>query len=399
MSFNRLKYLMEACLRRTASDEELEELEYLCQLPENKEMVRELINQALDEPKLLTDMPVSSSDRIRQHILSGEQGPAISHSGRWRSVVMRVAIAAIFIIVAGVSVFFFIQENNSEEITPGYAIAATSNANNKITPGTNKATLTLDDGTVIVLDSAENGLLKKTDGIKVIKLADGQLTYASTEVPPATEMKYNTVVTPRGGQYIVELADGTKAWLNAASSIRFPSIFNDKERTVEISGEVYFEVARTPNNIPFKVNCNDVQINVLGTHFNVMAYPEENNIQTTLFEGSVAINKKGNQTLLKPGEQMNIFSGKMHAVQKINDLESVIAWKNGRFELNGSIQGIMRQIARWYDVDVKYEGNVTDKQFGGAISRYEDVQEVLKLLQLTENIKFTVRDRTIIVSP
>ncbi len=399
MSFSRLKYLMEASLRQTASDEELEELEYLCQLPENKEMVRELINQVLDEPKLLTDMPVSSSARIRQYILSGKLDPTISHPGRWKFVMMRIAIAAMFIIIAGAGILFFTQKNNSEKIDTGYAVAATSNTYNKIIPGTNKATLTLDDGTVIVLDSAENGLLKKTDGIKVIKLADGQLTYASAEALPAKEIKYNTVVTPRGGQYIVELADGTKAWLNAASSIRFPSIFSDKERTVEISGEVYFEVARTPNNVPFKVNCNDVQINVLGTHFNVMAYPEENNIQTTLFEGSVAVNKKGSQTLLKPGEQMNIFSGKMHDVQKLTDLESVIAWKNGRFELNGNIQGIMRQIARWYDVDVKYEGNVTDKQFGGAISRYEDVQEVLKLLQLTENIKFTVRDRTIIVSP
>lgn len=300
----------------------------------------------------------------------------------------------------------------------GEELARQHSPANDIRPGGDKAILTLANGSTIVLDSAGNGVLTQQGELAIVKTAHGQLAYTKRTSDEITEdngsagtsgevLSYNTVATPRGGQYSVILPDGSKAWLNAASSLRFPTAFRGKERRVELTGEAYFEITKSAT-MPFKVavmsnaatdRADAAEIEVLGTSFNVMAYQDEPMINTTLIEGSVKVSKAGQSLLLKPGEQVIINPANALAKEAQVDVDATTAWKDGRFEFRGNIKSIMRQIARWYDVDVKYAGNVSDKSFAGAISRTADVAETLKILELTGSIHFTIEKRTITVTP
>ncbi|MGX5689710.1 FecR family protein [Arcticibacter tournemirensis] len=279
-----------------------------------------------------------------------------------------------------------------------------------IQPGTNKAVLTLADGKKIALDDAKAGHLVQLSGISVTKTADGQIVYNMQNAGPdklcqQKEVHYNSITTPAGGQFQVILPDGTKVWLNAASGIRFPMVFNPEERKVEMTGEVYFEVAA--KKIPFVVSTRGQDVEVLGTHFNINAYPEEKDIRTTLLEGRVRVSPKTTvkssalrSQILKPGEQSvnnpNTHSLSVHTV----DAEEAIAWKNGLLVFNDTdIGNIMRQISRWYNVEVKYEGDVKGRQFAGSVSRYDNVSQVLAMLESTGVIHFKIEGRRITVMP
>lgn len=255
-----------------------------------------------------------------------------------------------------------------------------------------KATLQLGDGRVVELDSTGNAALAQQ--ARILKIAAGVLTYNQQEKEGAAT--YNVLTTPRGGQYEVRLQDGTRVWLNAASSIRFPVIFTGNDRTVEITGEAYFEVAKNTAK-PFFVKAGNMQVQVLGTHFNIMAYPEENNIRTTLAEGAVTVSNGTVTKHLTPGQQ-SVLTGTDFDVRTV-DLEQEMAWKEGRFIFNDNIRGIMRQLVRWYDITVDYEGNISDQAFIGDISRKENLGEVLKILELTGKIHFRTINRKIIVMP
>jgi transmembrane sensor len=214
----------------------------------------------------------------------------------------------------------------------------------------------------------------------------------------SSEVVYNTISTPRGGQYQLMLADGSKVWLNAASSLRFPASFVGKERKVELLGEAYFEVAKNAK-MPFKVKVNGMEVEVLGTHFNINSYENESTIRTTLLEGSVKINKNNSSSLLKPGQQAQM--NKAGEIKIINDadVEEAIAWKEGKFQFDrADIHDIMRQLTRWYDVDVEYKGTVSS-HFGGTISRDVNLSQVLNMLHLTGEVKFQVEDRKVVVMP
>jgi hypothetical protein len=268
-----------------------------------------------------------------------------------------------------------------------------------VVPGFNKATLTLSDGSNIDLNDSKNGTLSKQGGVSVGKLGDGKLVY---DINGAKTKKaavlYNTITTPRGGQYQVVLSDGTKVWLNAASSLKFPAIFTGNERNVELSGEAYFEVAKNKDK-PFKVAVNNMNIEVLGTHFNVNAYNDENAIKTTLLEGSVKLKTGNQQAYLKPGQQATLGQQQMFNIRPVNT-EDAVAWKNGYFVFNNeNIQSIMKKISRWYDVEVVYEGKVDERDFGGTASRFGSVTEVLKLLELTGTVHFKMEGRRITVMP
>lgn len=399
MSASRLNQLIELSLQQAASEDELHELAYLCQLPENQELSKILIREALEQSKNLADMPASTAETIRLTIISHGHRDNMQPPGRYRFLWVRYAAAIIILL----SVVGTLALYNYNIISAPLASNEKSTPIAPITPGGNKATLTLDDGTVIVLDSSMNGELQGTGSVKVIKLADGLLSYAPQSAAAPTTKGYSTIATPRGGQYMIELPDRSKVWLNAASSIRFPNVFENTGRQVEVTGEVYFEVAKAisaeSTNIPFIVNCRNMTVNVLGTHFNIMGYEDEHWIQTTLLEGKINVSKNGSTINLNPGEQVNLTKQGEFTKHRVTDPEKIIAWKNGQFELDGDIQGIMRQLARWYDVSVKYEGNVTDKKFGGTISRTEQLSEILKMLELTENIKFRTQDKTITVTP
>ncbi len=270
-----------------------------------------------------------------------------------------------------------------------------------IKPGGNKALLILADGSTIILDSAANGTISEQGSIKVQKLDNGLLAYSvnGKMITEKDEAFYNTISTPRGGQYQVTLSDGSKVWLNAASSIRFPVVFIGKERKVEITGEAYFEVAKN-KTMPFKVKAGTSEVEVLGTHFNINSYEDETSIKTTLLEGSVKVSA-ANQLpkLLKPGQQAGINkTGRIDIMSGV-DTEEAIAWKNGLFIFNSSdVKSIMRQISRWYNVDVEYRGNV-NLHFTGQLTRNEDVAKVFEKIALTGEVHFKIDGKKIIVSP
>jgi transmembrane sensor len=275
-----------------------------------------------------------------------------------------------------------------------------------VLPGGNKALLVLADGTTLTLDSADEGSLAKQGNTNLIKLSNGELAYSASGTSTG-EILYNTVSTPRGGQYKITLSDGTKVWLNAASSIRFPAIFSGDKREVEVKGEVYFEVAShigadTKNKIPFLVKIlNDRGdagiVEVLGTHFNINAYGDEPSVKTTLLEGSVKVSKGKNTVYLIPGLQSSMNeSGQFDLVKNIN-VEEVVSWKNGKFQfINANLEVVMRQLERWYDVKVQYEGPVPAQRFGGEVPRNSNLSEVLKILEYS-GVKFKIREKTILV--
>ena len=266
---------------------------------------------------------------------------------------------------------------------------------NDILPGGNRAVLTLDDGSQIVLDNAHNGTLAQQGNAEIVKLDDGKLAYdiVSNE---KSQIISNKITTPRGGQYFVSLPDGTNVWLNATSSIKFPATFTGNKRNVEITGEVYFEVAFDAN-APFIVKIGNAEVKVLGTHFNINAYEDENDVKVTLLEGKVMISSSlAPSVSLSPGQQASLSKTGDLEVAKI-DPNDAITWKNGYFQFNqDDIQTVMRQISRWYDVEVEYESTIPKQLFAGEMQRNLTLSQVLNILEKSQ-VKFKIKDRKIIV--
>ena len=264
-----------------------------------------------------------------------------------------------------------------------------------ISPGSNKAVLTLADGSTIVLDNVHNGTISTQGNVAVLKLNDGKLAYNTVNEAESGPV-YNSISTPRGGQYQLVLSDGSIVWLNAASSLRFPTGFNGGERKVELTGEAYFEVAKDASK-PFRVEVNGMEVEVLGTHFNINSYEDESPIRTTLLEGSVKVNSGNHTVLLKPGQQAELGKRGTIEIKKDADVEEAVAWKNGKFQFdNTSIYSVMHQLSRWYDVDVEYRGDIT-AHFGGIISRQAALSQVLNMLELTGKVTFTTKDKVVTV--
>jgi len=304
------------------------------------------------------------------------------------------AAAAILLVSAGY--FFLSRPGQKAAVAPPVIVKA-----NDVPPGGDGAILTLANGEKIILDSAANGKLAMDGNAAITKTGKGQLAYnaaASGKLQATRQIPYNTLTTPRGKKAILTLADGTRVWLNALSSIRFPTSFTGNDRTVEITGEAYFEVAKSAS-IPFTVkkSGSDFGVQVLGTSFNVNAYDDEDAIRTTLLDGSVRVYRGMAGRLLKPGQQALCNNqGKIDFVNDIN-IEDVMAWKNGIFHFDRSDIGtVMRQIARWYDVDVTYKGTIT-QHFGGTISREVNVSRVFEMLEMTGAVKFSIEGRKVTV--
>lgn len=271
-----------------------------------------------------------------------------------------------------------------------------------IRPGKNQAYLTLANGASIVIHDKKNGQIAGTSGIIVRKINDSILTYTQnnninnkprSQVVPDS----NSLTIPRGGIFQTVLADGTKVWLNSASSLKFPVAFAGNERRVVLVGEAYFEVAKN-KNMPFKVCANGVDVQVLGTHFNVMAYPEDKEIKTTLLEGSVKLHSSNGQAQLVPGQQ-GVYNHHSlgFAVNEVNTSD-VVAWKDGFFVFdNQTIETTMMNISRWYNVDVVFQNKLNPRNFGGTISRYRNIDVVLKALEATGSVHFKIAGRRVVV--
>ena len=310
------------------------------------------------------------------------------------------AAAVLFVFIS--SAIYFLVNTNSKDNNTIVKNEKSTEQKNDVLPGGDKAMLTLADGSEIMLDSAGNGILAQQGNTKIIKQQDGQLIYNPTGAG-TNEIAYNTLATPRGGQYKLTLPDGSKVWLNAASSLKYPAAFTGNDRKVEITGEAYFEIAplspKGGQKIPFIVQVNEMEVVVLGTHFNINSYDDEDVIRTTLLEGSVKINTKEGNNILKPGQQAQLQ--KTGRIKLVNDadLEETMAWKDGNFQFeNSDINAVMRQIARWYDVNVEYKGTVS-KHFIGTVSRNVNLSQVLTMLQQTGEVKFLIEGKKVVVMP
>lgn len=417
MPSDRIQYLLQKFFRNEYTAEEKEELALWIDTIGNEDEWKSQLEDVWNQYPVMEKMDPLKVESVLKKIFEEEKAtlnfPSRKKSrinGMFRVSVMAAAVAGLLITL---SIMYVNKHFRPKTIIESARQTLTKE---DITPGGNKAVLLLANGKKILLDSAENGSLAQLGNTRIVKLQNGQLTYtnagAATNPLPAEAIHFNTLRTPPGGQYQIVLPDGTKVWLNAASSIKFPTAFATNQRQVEISGEAYFEVAKNPAS-PFTIQiisshgAPEANVFVLGTSFNINAYEDESAIKTTLSEGKVKVEsltntqlaegKQTDGTQIFPGEQVLIDkTGKLSVAKKV-DLEEVTAWKNGRFDFEGNdIESVMRQIARWYNVDVKYE-NTISAHFMGTISRDVNLSEVLKMLEVTGTVKFKVERRTVSV--
>ena len=363
--------------------------EYPAQLP-NLNRARAIVNEMkmikdnMDEQKAMQVW--KKIDEKIQEMPSEEKPSRVVSMRKWW-------MAAAILLLLATGGYLFWNKEESQEITK----TASPALQNDVAPGTNKAILTLADGRKITLDSNSSGAISKQGNVTIIQLG-GQLSYeASNGSQPKTEVTYNTITTPKGGQYQLALVDGSKVWLNSASSLRFPTVFVGNERRVQLDGEGYFEIAHS-GSMPFIVEKGETRVQVLGTHFNINAYDDENEIKVTLLEGSVSVSQGNIQKLLAPGHQAQIKTG----IQIVNDIniDKVMAWKNGWFEFDDAeLSAIMRQVSRWYDVDIEFEGKSTEQKFGGRISKNLPMSAILRMLESSGVKGFRLEGKKLFVQP
>lgn len=383
----RMQYLMERYFNGTCTAAEKHELAQWISEVQDDQDLKEVVAQTWERFRPEDRMPDEVSTRIQASLFEEERP-------RVRSLPVRrwLAAAGILLLVAAAALLW--PRKSPQNFAEAPRI---ERYKNEVPAGGNKALLTLGDGTVIALDSAANGMVTQQGKVRVIKQANGQLSY---EIEDGAEdvVMYNTMRTPRGGEYRLILPDGTNVWLNAASSITYPTAFTGDIRSVQISGEAYFEVAKDAGK-PFVVDAGKMKVEVLGTHFNINAYAAEPVVKATLLEGAVKVSGGGRADVLQPGQQARLQrnSGGMQVVNDV-DLDEVMAWKNGYFLfVDADMPAVMRQLENWYDVTVGYEeGFVPRRSFGGGIQRSLPLSKVLTILE-ENNVKFRVEGKNITV--
>jgi ferric-dicitrate binding protein FerR (iron transport regulator) len=398
-SLPRLKYLFDRYSNNCCTDSERQELMNLVRLSEYRGVVEKLIEREIEvAEKIPADkdplLEKWRAEEIFQEILKHKKEAAVvslkekSIGGKKRWI--WTAAAAVFILLAAVTYLTLTSRTQKNDLA-GTPVPVLRDVK---APATANAVITLSDGRQIILDSMGNGTLARQGNTNVVKLADGQIVYNGKATG---EMQYNVLMVPKGSKIVnITLSDGSRVWLNSASSLKYPVVFAGNERKVEITGEAYFEVAHNTMK-PFKVQKGPLCVTVLGTHFNVNAYDDETAIKITLLEGAVKINKEGGANcFLKPGQQARVSSD-----IKIEDdvnMDEVMAWKEGKFQFGEAtdIFTIMRQISRWYDVEVEYKGTVKG-YIGGTVSRNMPASQVLKMLEMTGAFAFRIEGKKVIV--
>ncbi len=393
----KLTILIRKYFDQTGSEQDTGQLMAMLRQSENDEQLKLLLERewsAFREAHPYFS-PEETRDMLDGILENGRQNRAgvpvrrISFQRRWW-------VAASVLIILGAGIYYLFTGKGRH---PGVPVSASQ----QVLPGKSGAVLVLADGTQVLLDTIQNGKIALQGGA-LVKVTNGELHYEGK----GTEVLYNTMITPQGRQFNLVLPDGTKVWLNAASSIRYPVAFSGKMRVVQLTGEGYFEVAKNAA-MPFRVNVNNkTGIDVLGTHFNVNAYENENNIAATLLEGSVAVGDLPptgadnrnivRSVVLKPGQQAQIAHDAVIKIVNNANLEKVLAWKNGLFYFDGAtLEEVMRQITRWYDVKVIYTGNVQEL-FYGSIPMNLELYKVLQMLEKTKSVQFQIKNDRIIVS-
>ena len=347
-------------------------------------------------------LPIPASEKVIDHDYQKLQNNIAGLSSTTRTYKLwpfiSGMVAAVAIIILGVYLYKYKQDNNQQNQTNNFA--------NDITPGKQGATLTLASGKKIQLSNAANGQLAKESGVVITKTATGELIY---EIQDNTESSRSTNIlsTAKGETYQVVLPDGSKVWLNAASTLKYPAKFTAlKQRRVQLDGEAYFEIAKDKLH-PFIVETDKQSVEVLGTHFNINSYQDEPDTKTTLLEGSVKVatlsgrqstfKQLQNSTVLKPGEQ-SVLSGAGKIDVMAIDVNKATAWKNGKFVFEEeNIESIMRKLSRWYNVEIIYQGDFTNKTFVGSISRSDNISKILDKITFTQAVHFKIEGRRIYV--
>jgi transmembrane sensor len=404
----RLKYLLEKYLANSCSQEELDLLLAGVSANTGSDVLRVTLETCWEQVRAQRPTPEVDAAALYQAILKreGKAGRKQRLGRRRLARYTTVALSAVLAIVVTWGILPMLRPRSAAPVKPVATVR--SRFKNDVKPGGNKAILVLANGQSIILDSAGTGTLATQGGIKVIKLNNGQLAYEAGQNGKNSEPVYNTITTPRGGQYELILQDGTKVWLNSESSLRFPTVFTGKDRSVELSGEAYFEV--TPNAVnPFKIYMPDQhpidgkvrkEIDVLGTTFNVMAYEDESIVKTTLIEGALKVGNEAMLRLLKPGQQAEWKSGLQDGLKVSDDVDvdAAVAWKNGFFSFDKSdIRTIMRQLSRWYDLKVTYIGNGKEQIFWGGIQKDLPLSDVLRILEKS-GVEFTIDGKNVSVN-
>lgn len=414
----RVSYLFERYIKEVLSAEERNEFFELVKDEDYADVLKDLIKDKVEAAIDYREMDEYRADEIfnkiiqlanekEDRIIRAANVDEISHIHvrsnfrlRWWSA------AAILIVLVGVAYLFSIN-NDTDNLSNKTIYSKSKPVTNDLAPGHAGAILTLGNGQTIILDSARNGLLASQGNTKILK-EDGEISYQDQR-NTNSEIMYNTMTTPKGRQYQLTLSDGSKVWLNAASSITFPTAFNGNERRVSVTGEVYFEIKHRSKNsgtgevaIPFFVDYGSSsnkkgEVKVLGTHFNVMSYDNEAASKITLLEGSVKVTEGNKTVTIKPGEQA-VKNKEKNTVSVVNaDVDEVVAWKNGFFNFrNATIESVMRQVERWYDVDVVYSGQRPQGHYRGEVPMDVNASEMLKVLEVS-GIHFKIVGKKIVV--
>jgi transmembrane sensor len=386
--------------------------------PEEEREFAQWYNEDQNKEVLVPGSFVSGEEEHRQRILQQIHSlrataelavtPESFPDPRRMRVRTQLATASVLLVLASAAIIWIFYGHSPVR---GSIAARLTSDSQTIRPLGNRATLTLGNGSVVDLDALKEGPVIGEGGVRIDK-QQAQLVYkplgavedktsggvVTGDASAISEMVYNTLRTPRGVMYSVVLSDGTRVWLNASSSLRYPTTFTGRVRQVSLSGEAYFEVAQNPSQ-PFQVTVNGMEVNVLGTHFNIMAYDDESTVTTTLLEGAVKVDYMLKSATLVPGQQSLLMrDGRDMRVRNV-DVEEAVAWKNGILQFRSEdIRSVMRKVARWYDVDVRYEGEISD-HFSGAIYRNAEVSGLLRNMELTHTVHFRIEGRTITVSP
>lgn len=398
MNNDKIKVLFYRYFHNLTSEEENRELAKLLQESTLEPDIRKLMEEAWESFNAEgSAFDPLTSERLLQNIVKEindeEEDAPLYRPGRNRIWYAAASVAAVLIVVG---TYLFQQRPLSDPQAEAPVAAQMLD----IDPGTNKAYLTLANGEDIILDNAGLGLLTTEGNTRIIKSDGARLSYEVTHNASGQKPVYHTLRTPRGGQYHLVLPDGTDVWLNAASSIVYPVEFNESSREVRIEGEVFFSVsqlARAGKKVPFTVKTGDLAIEVLGTQFNVNAYRDESSTKTTLLEGAVKIKTKNATRLLTPGQQANVHGTSPDIRISQANTDQAIAWKNGYFHFQqAGIEEIMRQLSKWYDIDVRYEGKIMDKKFSGEIPRNATLLQVLEILEISQ-IRPRIVDKELII--
>lgn len=401
----RFRYLYDKFISKTATDAERDAFLDLVADDHYSSLLRRLIRMEVDRSDSGREMNDAIAEQIYEQIITTNKRLSITaedRSIRWHRSHWWAAAAVLCIMALG---GYLLTTREQHRPVAGKQ-NITAPLENDVAPGHAGAILTLSDGTQLVLDSMPNGVLASQGSINIVK-EGSSLSYGG-HLTSAAETLYNTMTTPRGRQFQLVLPDGSEVWLNAASSIRFPTSFSDNGRTVEISGEAYFEVkplwSKSRKRVPFTVVINSTpgvkrEVQVLGTHFNINAYTNESAVKTTLIEGSVKVMDGSRSATISPGEQavMANNAGQKLSVTRDADLGEAMAWKNGFFSFgNATIETIMRQVERWYDVQVEYSNGVPPGHYAGEVPMNVNASEMLKVLRVG-GIHFRIEGKKIII--